>query len=61
MTARANFTHNADGLHVEEMSWEEYQLSLISLEGAKLEPYIHKTGMEPAQPVTLTEGLNNGR
>jgi hypothetical protein len=60
---RANFTGLNDGLHAEEISWEEY-LAVLSgpeLADAKLVPYEYKPGMEPAQPVTLTEGLNNGR
>lgn len=63
MTARANFTHNADGLVSEEISWEEYLSALAGpeLADAELVPYEYKPGMEPAQPVTLTEGPNNGR
>lgn len=57
---RANFTDAAEGLHVEELSWDEYlTLASGSLAGATLEPLPY--ALRPAEPVTHTEGLNNGR
>jgi hypothetical protein len=57
---RANFTDAADGLHVEELSWDDYlSLASGSLAGAKLVPL--DPMYEPMKPVTLTEEPNNGR
>ena len=60
MTARANFTDAAEGLHVEELTWDDYlALASGSLADARLVPL--DPIYEPMKPVTLTEGLNNGR
>lgn len=59
-TARANFTGLNDGLHAEEITWEEYLSACAgSLADAKLVPldYLDR----PGEFVTLTSENKNGR